>query len=167
MAHSATRGLVAASQPRTRPRTESVSTQDRVGDGGLLVDVANGRWEQKFHGDDLDLYLANEGGVGVRALAKQHGISKSVVAARIARVRKQLNADPWTEEPKRRRRSQPASESPSADSPAPAREVVVPALQRAYTYSDWLDDRDLAAGRISAEELGRRRAPRAIRFVRL
>jgi hypothetical protein len=102
-----------------------------------------------------------------RALAKQYGISKSVVAARIARVRKRLTADPWTEEPKRRRRSQPASEAPSAGSPAPAREEVVPALQRAYTYSDWLDDRDVAAGRITAQELGRRRAPRAIRFVRL
>jgi hypothetical protein len=129
--------------------------------------VANGRWEQKFHGDDLDLFLANEAGAGVRALAKQYGISKSVVAARIARVRDQLNVDPWTEEPRRRRRCQPASEAPSADSPAPAREEVVPALQRAYTYSDWLDDRDFAAGRITAEQLGRRRAPRAIRFVRL
>jgi len=166
-AHGATGGLVAASQPRTRPRTESVSTQDRLGDGGLLVDMANGRWEQKFLGDDFHLYLANEAGVGVRALAKQYGISKSVVAARIARVRKRLTADPWTKEPRRRRRNQPGSETPSADSPAPAREEVVPALQRAYTYSDWLDDRDFAAGWITAEQLGRRRAPRQIRFVRL
>jgi hypothetical protein len=128
--------------------------------------VANGRWEQKFHGDDFDLYLANEAGVGVRALAKEHGISKSVVAARIARVRKRLTYDPWTEEPRRRRRSQAAIEPPAGDLPAPDREVV-PALQRAYTYCDWLDDRDFAAGRITAEELGRRRAPRAIRFVRL
>ena len=142
-------------------------TQDRVGDGGLLVDVANGRWEQKFTGDDYDLYLASEAGVGVRALADQHGISKPVAAARIARVRKRLTADPWTEEPRRRGPSQPASEAPSADSPAPAREEVVPALQRAYTYCDWLDDRDYAAGRITAEQLGRRRAPRTIRFVRL
>ena len=79
----------------------------------------------------------------------------------------QLTADPWTEEPRRQRRSDPASEAPSADSPVPARKEVVPALQRAYTYSDWLDDRDFAAGRITAEQLGRRRAPRAIRFVRL
>ena len=129
--------------------------------------MANGRWEQKFHGDDLDLLFANEAGVGVRALAKQYGVSKSVIAARIARVRKELTADPWTKEPKRRRRSQADSEAPSADSLAPVREEVVPALERAYTYSDWLDDRDFAAGRITGEQLGRRRAPRAIRFVRL
>jgi hypothetical protein len=33
------------------------------------------------------------------------------------------------------------SEASSTDSPALARDEVVPALQRAYTYSDWLDDR--------------------------
>jgi hypothetical protein len=125
------------------------------------------RWEQKFHGDDLELYLTNEAGVGVRALAKEHGISKSAVAARIARVRKRLTADPWTEEPRRRRRSQSAVEPPAADSLGPAREAVVPALERSYSYVDWLNDRDYAAGRITAEELARRRAPRQIRFVRL
>ncbi len=82
--------------------------------------MANGRCEQKFHGDDLDLYLANEAGVGVRALAKQHGISKSVVAARIARVRDQLNADPWTE---------------GAEA-APTEAARQRGSVRAYTYSD-------------------------------
>ena len=89
------------SRPRTPTRTELASTPDRVVDGGLLVDMTHNRWQQKFFGDDLDLYLANEAGISVRVIAKQQGISKSVVAALIARVCKRLTADSWTEEPTR------------------------------------------------------------------
>jgi hypothetical protein len=132
--------------------------------------MSNGRWEQKFTGDDYDLYVANEAGASVRALAEQHGISKSVMAARIARTRKRLDG----ETPRRRRSAAAGDPTPVADrareqdSPSPrAHEELVPTLERAYTYSDWLDDRDYAAGRITARELARRRAPRAMRAVRL
>jgi transposase-like protein len=152
-------------------------------------------WERRLDSDvtDEDLWrLAEKGGMSVREIARRHGISKSVAAARIARHRKRLAEEKARrdEEARQLRNARERAErrgfrrDPNgihsiaelerlADSeryqrsahPAPLQEVV---LRSGLTgYMAWLDERDFHAGRISAEELARRRRPRPFRVISL